>query len=253
MVADLYPAEAPEDMPGGRVPPQDVVAEQSVLGAMMMSKQAIDPASELLSGRDFYRPAHELIFETIVDLANRGEPVDALTVSQRVAAARRAWPASVAPPTCTRLVETVPNVASADYYASIVHEKAVLRRLIEVGNRISSLGWAETGELDVTRRHRAEGGHGRRLLARCRRLPRRRFAAGRHDRRDRGHPGPRRRHGRPGVGIRRPRPHHHGLPAGSDDRRSPPGPVWASRPWASTSAGRPPSGSPRRRPSSRWK
>ena len=76
MVADLYPAEAPEDMPGGRVPPQDNFAEQSVLGAMLMSKQAIDPASELLSGRDFYRPAHELIFDVIVDLANRGEPVD---------------------------------------------------------------------------------------------------------------------------------------------------------------------------------
>jgi replicative DNA helicase len=147
MVADLYPAEAPEDTPGGRVPPQDIVAEQSVLGAMMLSKQAIDPASELLSGRDFYRPAHEAIFEMIVDLANRGEPVDALTVKSELQ--RRGELARIGgAPYLHTLVETVPNVASADYYASIVHEKAVLRRLIEVGNRISSLGWAETGELE---------------------------------------------------------------------------------------------------------
>jgi replicative DNA helicase len=148
MVAGLYPAEAPEDVPGARVPPQDVVAEQSVLGAMLMSKQAIDPASELLSGRDFYRPAHELIFDTIIDLANRGEPVDALTVSHELQ--RRGELARVGgAPYLHTLVNTVPNVASADYYASIVREKAVLRRLIEVGNRISSLGWAETGELDA--------------------------------------------------------------------------------------------------------
>ena len=147
MVADLYPTEASEDLPGARVPPQDLVAEQSVLGAMLMSKQAIDPASELLSGRDFYRPAHELIFETIIDLTNRGEPVDALTVSHELQ--RRGELARVGgAPYLHTLVNTVPNVASADYYASIVHEKAVLRRLIEVGNRISSLGWAETGELD---------------------------------------------------------------------------------------------------------
>jgi replicative DNA helicase len=148
MVADLYPAEAPEDVPGGRVPPQDIIAEQSVLGAMLLSKQAIDPASELLTGRDFYRPAHELIFDMVVDLANRGEPVDALTVKNELQ--RRGELARVGgAPYLHTLVETVPNVASADYYAAIVREKAVLRRLIEVGNRISSLGWAETGELEA--------------------------------------------------------------------------------------------------------
>jgi len=148
MVADLYPAEAAEDVPGGRIPPQDIFAEQSVLGAMLMSKQAIDPASELLSGRDFYRPAHEAIFEMIVDLANRGEPVDALTVKSELQ--RRGELARIGgAPYLHDLVNAVPNVASADYYATIVREKAVLRRLIEVGNRISALGWAETGELEA--------------------------------------------------------------------------------------------------------
>jgi len=148
MVADLYPAEAPEEASAGRVPPQDVAAEQSVLGAMLMSKQAIDPASEILSGRDFYRPAHELIFDIVVDIANRGEPVDAITVAAELQ--RRGELARVGgAPYLHTLVSAVPNVASADYYASIVHEKAVLRRLIEVGNRISALGWAETGELEA--------------------------------------------------------------------------------------------------------
>ena len=73
-VADVYEA-APmpgEDRGSGRVPPQDMAAEQSVLGAMLISKNAIDPAADVLQGRDFYRPAHELIFDTIVDLVNEG-------------------------------------------------------------------------------------------------------------------------------------------------------------------------------------
>jgi replicative DNA helicase len=83
----------------------------------------------------------------VVDLANRGEPVDALTVKNELQ--RRGELARVGgAPYLHTLVETVPNVASADYYAGIVREKAVLRRLIEVGNRISALGWAETGELE---------------------------------------------------------------------------------------------------------
>lgn len=148
MVADLYPAEAAADEIGGRVPPQDVIAEQSVLGAMLLSKQAIDPASEILEARDFYRPAHELVFDTVVDLANRGEPADAVTVSRELQRRGDLGRVGGAPYLHT-LVETVPNVASVEYYATIVHEKAVLRRLIEVGNRISALGWAETGELEA--------------------------------------------------------------------------------------------------------
>ena len=146
MVADLYPAETASET-GGRVPPQDLIAEQSLLGAMLLSKQAIDPASELLTGRDFYRPAHELVFDRIVDLANRGEPVDAVTVKTELQ--RRGDLARVGGAEYLHtLIATVPTVASADYYASIVREKAVLRRLIEVGNRISNMGWAETGDLE---------------------------------------------------------------------------------------------------------
>ena len=150
MVADLYPpdmAGAGSDG-GARVPPQDILAEQSVVGAMLLSKQAIDQASEQLTGRDFYQPAHELIFETVLDMANRGEPADAITVVAELQ--RRGELARVGgAPYVHTLVASVPTAASADYYAAIVREKAVLRRLIEVGQQISAMGWAETGEIET--------------------------------------------------------------------------------------------------------
>ena len=64
-----------------RTPPQDLIAEQSVLGGMLLSKDAIADVVEVLRERDFYRPAHEIIYDTILDLYGRGEPVDAVTVS----------------------------------------------------------------------------------------------------------------------------------------------------------------------------
>ena len=64
-----------------RTPPQDLIAEQSVLGAMMLSKDAIADVIEVIRERDFYRPAHELIYDAILDLYGRGEPADAITVS----------------------------------------------------------------------------------------------------------------------------------------------------------------------------
>jgi len=64
-----------------RTPPQDVIAEQSVLGGMLLSKDAISDVVEILRERDFYRPAHELIYDAIVDLYGRGEPADPVTVS----------------------------------------------------------------------------------------------------------------------------------------------------------------------------
>ena len=72
-------ADGPEML--DRIPPQDVRAEQSVLGGMLLSKDAIADAGEVVRSSDFYRPAHELIFDAIIDLFSRGEPVDAITVA----------------------------------------------------------------------------------------------------------------------------------------------------------------------------
>ncbi|TXL56564.1 replicative DNA helicase [Aeromicrobium terrae] len=156
-VADLYAAGAEPDHDGSaRVPPQDLAAEQSVLGAMLLSKQAIDPASDVLQGRDFYRPAHETIFDTIVDLASRGEPADAITVAaelQRQGELARVGGA----PYLHTLVAGVPIASNADFYAEIVREKAILRRLIEVGQKIAGYGWSEQGEIaEIVDRAHAE-------------------------------------------------------------------------------------------------
>jgi len=123
---------------------------------MLLSKQAIDPASDILQGRDFYRPAHELIFDTIVDLANRGEPADAITVAAELQRRGDVGRIGGAPYLHT-LVAGVPIASNVDFYADIVREKAVLRRLVEVGQRIAQLGQAGQGDIaDIVDRAQAE-------------------------------------------------------------------------------------------------
>lgn len=157
-VTDLYaPSAEPDEMQGsGRVPPQDLPAEQSVLGAMLLSKHAIDPASDVLTGRDFYRPAHELIFETITSLSQRGEPADAITVAAELQRRGELTRVGGAPYLHT-LVAGVPIASNVDFYAEIVREKAILRRLVEVGQKIAQLGYAEQGEItEIVDRAQAE-------------------------------------------------------------------------------------------------
>ena len=131
-----------------RTPPQDLVAEQSVLGGMILSKDAIADVVEELRGNDFYRPAHELIYEAILDLYGRGEPADAVTVVAELN--KRGELARIGgAPYIHTLISSVPTAANAGYYARIVREQAVLRRLVEAGTRIVQLGYAtEGGDVD---------------------------------------------------------------------------------------------------------
>jgi len=140
-VVDLdVPGGAPsEDL--GRRPPQDLAAEQSVLGGMMLSKDAIADVVEVLRGNDFYRPAHELVFEAVLDLYGRGEPADAVTVAAELT--KRGELGRVGGPAYLHtLISAVPTAANAGYYARIVRERAVLRRLVEAGTRIVQLGYS---------------------------------------------------------------------------------------------------------------
>ncbi len=132
--------------PGGfdRTPPQDVAAEQSVLGGMMISKDAIADVVEQLRGTDFYRPAHEIVYDAILDLYGRGEPADAVTVSAELVKRGEMGRVGGAPYLHT-LISMVPTAANAGYYARIVRERAVLRRLVEAGTRIVQLGYATDG------------------------------------------------------------------------------------------------------------
>ncbi|MFC3689107.1 replicative DNA helicase [Aquipuribacter hungaricus] len=130
------------------MPPQDVLAEQCALGAMMLSKDAVADVSENLKGQDFYRPAHEMIYEAVLDLFGRGEPADPVTVAD-VLGRRGELNRVGGAPYLHTLVATVPTAASAAFYARIVRDKAVLRRLVEAGTKIASLGYAgEGGDVD---------------------------------------------------------------------------------------------------------
>ena len=129
-----------------RTPPHDVAAEQCVLGGMLLSKDAISDVIEVIRPTDHYRPAHQLIHEAILDLYGRGEPADAITVANELT--RRGEIARVGGgPYLHTLIASVPTAANAGYYARIVRERAILRRLVEAGTRIVQFGYA--GEADA--------------------------------------------------------------------------------------------------------
>ncbi|MEV8436249.1 replicative DNA helicase [Actinosynnema sp. NPDC051121] len=132
-----------------RQPPQDLAAEQSVLGGMLLSKDAIADVVEVLAPNDFYRPAHQAVYDCILDLYGRGEPADPITVSAELERRGELLRVGGAPYLHT-LIATVPTAANASYYAEIVAEKAVLRRLVEAGTRIVQLGYngAEGADVD---------------------------------------------------------------------------------------------------------
>ena len=129
-----------------RTPPHDVAAEQCVLGGMLLSKDAISDVIEVIRPTDHYRPAHQLIHEAVLDLYGRGEPADAITVANELT--RRGEIARVGGgPYLHTLIASVPTAANAGYYARIVRERAILRRLVEAGTRIVQFGYA--GEADA--------------------------------------------------------------------------------------------------------
>ncbi|HEX3588415.1 MAG TPA: replicative DNA helicase, partial [Pseudonocardiaceae bacterium] len=134
--------------PFEKQPPQDLAAEQSVLGGMMLSKDAIADVVEALSPDDFYRPAHQAVYDCVLDLYGRGEPADPITVSAELERRGELGRVGGAPYLHT-LIATVPTAANAGYYAEIVAEKAVLRRLVEAGTRIVQMGYngAEGAEI----------------------------------------------------------------------------------------------------------
>ena len=130
-----------------RTPPHDVAAEQCVLGGMLLSKDAISDVMETIRPDDHYRPAHQIVHEAILELYGRGEPADPVTVSDLLS--KRGELARIGGPSYLHtLIASVPTAANAGYYARIVRERAILRRLVEVGTRIVQLGYSGDGEAD---------------------------------------------------------------------------------------------------------
>jgi replicative DNA helicase len=130
-----------------RTPPHDLAAEQCVLGGMMLSKDAISDVLEIIRPQDHYRPAHQIVHEVILDLYGRGEPADAVTVAAELTKRGDIGRMGGAPYLHT-LIASVPTAANAGYYARIVRERALLRRLVEVGTRIVQLGYSGDGDAD---------------------------------------------------------------------------------------------------------
>lgn len=128
-----------------RTPPQDILAEQCVLGGMLLSKEAAEEVVPILKASDFYRPAHTTIYRTINELRDRGEPADAITVAAHLPAAELERIGGA--PYIHTLISTVPTAANATYYARIVAEKAVLRGLVEAGTKVAQLGY-RVGEVE---------------------------------------------------------------------------------------------------------
>ncbi|WP_433465438.1 replicative DNA helicase [Spirillospora sp. CA-128828] len=139
-VADI----GPQDHEFERTPPHDISAEQGVLGGMLLSQDAIAEVVELLRTPDFYRPAHQIVYDVILDLYGRGDPADAVTVAGELTKNGEIGRIGGAPYLHT-LISLVPTAANAGYYAKIVHERAILRRLVETGTRIVQMGYAADG------------------------------------------------------------------------------------------------------------
>lgn len=147
-VADVFSSAASDGRPTiDRTPPQDVEAEMCVLGAMLLSKDAVADVVEILHEADFYKPAHQTVFAAIVDLFSRGEPADSITVADQLAKSGELLRVGGAPYLHT-LSARVPVASNAGYYGRIVAEQAILRRMVEAGTRIAQMGYAAEGEVD---------------------------------------------------------------------------------------------------------
>lgn len=124
----------------GPQPPQDLDAERSVLGGMLLSSTAINDVVEVLRPGSFYSPKHQAVFDCILDMTSRNEPVDPVTVAAELETRGELARVGGAPYLHT-LIAMVPTAANAGYYARIVAEKAALRRMVEAGTRIQQYGY----------------------------------------------------------------------------------------------------------------
>jgi len=126
-----------------RVPPQNVEAEQAVLGAILIEEDALNTVSEMLQTEDFYRKTHQMIFEAILKTADNGDPVDLVTVTAALQNEGQIDDVGGVA-YLAHLANAVPTAANVEYYATLVREKSVLRRLINTATKIASTGY-ETG------------------------------------------------------------------------------------------------------------
>lgn len=131
-----------------RIPPQNIEAEQSVLGALLLDREAVIKVADILKPKDFYQKAHRIIFEAILHLYEKSEPIDIMNVSNRLASTKQLEDVG-GKGYLTTLINTVSTPAHVASHAKIVHQKRVLRDLISVSYDIAELGTREEEDTDV--------------------------------------------------------------------------------------------------------
>lgn len=130
-----------------KIPPNDTLAEQAVLGSMLVDKKAVIESIELLKAEDFYREDHKEIYASMLDIYGRGEPIDFLTVKENLKS--RGMLEKVGSETyLSKLIDSVPTTSNIESYVKIVEEKSTLRSLIFAANDVIAYGYAETEEVD---------------------------------------------------------------------------------------------------------
>ena len=149
MPPKYYKKDAKKNLPvdPNRLPPQDIEAEQSVLGSLLIDKDAIHKIADIIAPEDFYRKAHEMIFNAILELYQKNEPIDLLTVQSRLkekSELKEIGGMSY----LTTLMNFVPTASNVVHYAKIVNRKKVLRNLISASHEIASIAYDEEKNID---------------------------------------------------------------------------------------------------------
>ena len=129
-----------------RVPPQNIEAEQAVLGAMLIKKEAISEVTQILKASDFYRESHRIIFEAMLELFNKNEAVDLITITNQLKKTEQLEKVGGIA-FVTSLANSVPTAANVEYHAKIVEEKAQMRNLINSATEIAGMGYEDTEDV----------------------------------------------------------------------------------------------------------
>jgi replicative DNA helicase len=132
----------------GKLPPQNLEAEAAVLGAILVNKEAMDKVTDLINDRDFYRHDNQVIFRAMLRLYEKRSPIDLVTLTNELEGLKQIDEVGGAA-YLAKLVNEVPTALHVGRYAEIVKQKAVLRRILEAGQKISELGYEEDQEVDI--------------------------------------------------------------------------------------------------------
>jgi len=135
------------DLSSHKLPPQNIEAEQSILGGVLIENEAINRVMEILNGDDFYRDAHRKIFNAMISLSERDEPADLVTLTNELRNANQLESIGGASYLAS-LIDMVPTAANIEYYARIVKEKAVLRKLIQTSTEIITQSYQDRGDVE---------------------------------------------------------------------------------------------------------